>query len=79
MIQVVYDKIVNFSGVTKIPCVMVGSKCDLSISYVVSFLFFIILKRKECYLFLFSVFFAFVFAFLTLCGVFWRFFFILSL
>jgi len=31
MIQVVYDKIVDFCGVTKIPCVIVGSKCDLSI------------------------------------------------
>jgi len=30
MIQVVYDKIVSFCGVTKIPCVIVGSKCDLS-------------------------------------------------
>lgn len=38
MIQIVYDKIVNFCGVTKIPCVIVGSKCDLSLSYV-SFLF----------------------------------------
>ena len=34
MIQVVYDKIVNFCGLTKIPCVIVGSKCDLSIKYV---------------------------------------------
>jgi len=31
MIQVVHDKIVDFCGVTKIPCVIVGSKCDLSI------------------------------------------------
>jgi len=29
MIQVVYDKIVNFCGVTQIPCVIVGSKADL--------------------------------------------------
>jgi len=29
MIQVVHDKIVDFCGVTKIPCVIVGSKCDL--------------------------------------------------
>ena len=34
MIQVVYDKIVDFCGVTKIPCVIVGSKSDLSIAYV---------------------------------------------
>ena len=59
MIQVVYDKIVNFSGVTKIPCVMVGSKCDLSISYVVSFLFFILLKRKRVLSFSFLGVFAF--------------------
>jgi hypothetical protein len=39
MMQVVYDKIVNFCGVPKIPCVIVGSKSDLSISYVVSFFF----------------------------------------
>jgi len=32
MIQVVYDKIVDFCGVTKIPCVIVGSKSDLSIA-----------------------------------------------
>jgi Ras family protein len=29
MIQIVYDKIVNFCGVNEIPCVIVGSKCDL--------------------------------------------------
>ncbi|KAJ7179207.1 P-loop containing nucleoside triphosphate hydrolase protein [Mycena filopes] len=29
MIQVVYDKIINFCGVTDIPCVIVGSKVDL--------------------------------------------------
>jgi len=32
MIQIVYDKIVDFCGVTKIPCVIVGSKCDLTLS-----------------------------------------------
>jgi len=31
MIQVVYDKIIEFTGHEKIPCVIVGSKCDLSI------------------------------------------------
>jgi hypothetical protein len=45
MIQVVYDKLVNFCGVTKIPCVIVGSKSDLSISYV-SFLFLPIKKKN---------------------------------
>jgi Ras family protein len=30
MIEVVHDKIVDFCGLTKIPCVIVGSKCDLS-------------------------------------------------
>lgn len=30
MIQVVYDKIVDFCGVTDIPCVIVGSKLDLT-------------------------------------------------
>lgn len=34
MIQIVYDKIVDFCGVTKISCVIVGSKSDLSASYV---------------------------------------------
>jgi len=29
MIQIVYDKIIDFSGLTDIPCVIVGSKCDL--------------------------------------------------
>ena len=29
MIQIVYDKIVDFWGVTEIPCVIVGSKIDL--------------------------------------------------
>ncbi|KAF8904688.1 P-loop containing nucleoside triphosphate hydrolase protein [Gymnopilus junonius] len=31
MIQIIHDKIVDFCGVSKIPCVIVGSKCDLSI------------------------------------------------
>ncbi|KIY72098.1 hypothetical protein CYLTODRAFT_440855 [Cylindrobasidium torrendii FP15055 ss-10] len=30
MIQVVYDKIIDFCGVTDIPCVIVGSKVDLT-------------------------------------------------
>ena len=30
MIQIVYDKIVDFCGVEDIPCVIVGSKCDLN-------------------------------------------------
>lgn len=34
MIQIVHDKIVNFSGMGKIACVIVGSKSDLSMSYV---------------------------------------------
>jgi len=29
MIQILYDKIIDFCGVTEIPCVIVGSKCDL--------------------------------------------------
>lgn len=29
MIQIVYDKIINFCGVNDIPCVIVGSKSDL--------------------------------------------------
>ncbi|ESK97612.1 rheb small monomeric gtpase [Moniliophthora roreri MCA 2997] len=29
MVQVVYDKIIDFCGVTDIPCVIVGSKVDL--------------------------------------------------
>ena len=29
MVQVVYDKIINFCGESKIPCVIVGSKADL--------------------------------------------------
>jgi Ras family protein len=30
MIQIVHEKIVNFCGIKKIPCVIVGSKIDLS-------------------------------------------------
>jgi Ras family protein len=30
MIQIVYDKIINFCGVNDIPCVIVGSKTDLT-------------------------------------------------
>lgn len=29
MIQIVYDKIIDFCGVSNIPCVIVGSKVDL--------------------------------------------------
>ncbi|KAJ3574021.1 hypothetical protein NP233_g2041 [Leucocoprinus birnbaumii] len=29
MVQVVYDKIIDFCGLSDIPCVIVGSKCDL--------------------------------------------------
>ncbi|KAJ7507753.1 P-loop containing nucleoside triphosphate hydrolase protein [Mycena galericulata] len=32
MIQIVYDKIIDFCGVTNIPCVIVGSKNDLDSS-----------------------------------------------
>ena len=70
MIQVVYDKIVNFCGVPKIPCVIVGSKFDLStISYVVSF--FLPPKKDKVHypylsFFFFSVFFYPSFS----CGVF---------
>jgi Ras family protein len=34
MIQVVYDKIVDFCGIKEIPCVIVGSKIDLQHRYV---------------------------------------------
>jgi GTPase SAR1 family protein len=34
MVQVVYDKIINFCGLNQIPCVIVGSKTDLSTRYV---------------------------------------------
>ena len=40
MIQVVHDKIVDFCGVSKIPCVIVGSKCDLGNACVVLFSLF---------------------------------------
>ncbi|GAW09449.1 rheb small monomeric gtpase [Lentinula edodes] len=36
MIQIVYDKIIAFCGVTDIPCVVVGSKVDLDSSRQVS-------------------------------------------
>ena len=36
LIQGVYDKIINFCGLPKIACVIVGSKSDLSMSYVTS-------------------------------------------
>jgi Ras family protein len=29
MVQVVYDKILDFCGLTDIPCVIVGTKSDL--------------------------------------------------
>lgn len=34
MVQIVYDKIVNFCGMGSIPCVIVGSKNDLQQRYV---------------------------------------------
>lgn len=34
MIQIVYDKIVDFCGMNDIPCVIVGSKIDLQARYV---------------------------------------------
>ena len=34
MVQVVYDKIINFCGMNQIPCVIVGSKTDLQKRYV---------------------------------------------
>ncbi|KAG6868476.1 hypothetical protein C0993_002241 [Termitomyces sp. T159_Od127] len=37
MIQIVYDKIVDFCGVTDIPCVIVGSKSDLHQSRKIQF------------------------------------------
>lgn len=33
MIQIVYDKIVDFCGVSDVPCVVVGSKSDLQHRY----------------------------------------------
>jgi Ras homolog enriched in brain len=33
MIQIVYDKIINFCGIKEIPCVIVGSKIDLPQRY----------------------------------------------
>lgn len=36
MIQIIYDKIIGFCGVTDIPCVVVGSKVDLESSRQVS-------------------------------------------
>ncbi|TFK69204.1 ras-domain-containing protein [Pluteus cervinus] len=35
MIQIVYDKIVDFCGVSDIPCVVVGSKADLQQRFVI--------------------------------------------
>ena len=35
MVQIVYDKIVNFTGLNDIPCVIVGSKSDLDQRYVI--------------------------------------------
>jgi len=35
MIQIVYDKIVNYCGINDIPCVIVGSKIDLQTSPIV--------------------------------------------
>lgn len=36
MVQIVYDKIVNFCGMTSIPCVIVGAKNDLTQRYNIS-------------------------------------------
>jgi Ras family protein len=33
MVQIVYDKIVNFCGMSSIPCVIVGAKNDLAQRY----------------------------------------------
>lgn len=33
MIQIVYEKIINFCGIKEIPCVIVGSKVDLPQRY----------------------------------------------
>jgi len=33
MVQIVYDKIVNFCGMSSIPCVIVGAKNDLTQRY----------------------------------------------
>ena len=30
MIQTVHDKILDFAGLEKVPCVIVGQKCDLN-------------------------------------------------
>ena len=43
MIQIVYDKIVDFHGKNEIPCVIVGSKIDLQSRYVLKY-------RPNCYL-----------------------------
>ena len=32
MIQIVHDKILDFAGLEKVPCVIVGQKCDLAAS-----------------------------------------------
>jgi Ras family protein len=29
MVQLVHDKILDFAGLEKVPCVVVGQKCDL--------------------------------------------------
>ena len=31
MIETVHDKILGFAGVEKVPCVIVGQKCDLNV------------------------------------------------
>lgn len=38
MIQIVYDKILDFCGLTDVPCVVVGSKCDLQHRYAAPFI-----------------------------------------
>ena len=42
MIQIVYDKIVTFTGNSEIPCVIVGSKSDLKAQRWVVILFAIV-------------------------------------
>ncbi|KAF7301630.1 F-box domain-containing protein [Mycena indigotica] len=37
MIQIIYDKIISFCGVTSVPCVIVGSKTDLVARFLLSF------------------------------------------
>ncbi|KAF9075878.1 P-loop containing nucleoside triphosphate hydrolase protein [Rhodocollybia butyracea] len=47
MIQIVYDKIIGFCGVTDIPCVVVGSKVDLESRYACSCFFLVLAKLQS--------------------------------